>query len=132
MVMDMIFNHCGSEHPWMRDLPARNWVNNPDSLVITNHRLSTLYDPYSSDYDRRQATDGWFVKEMPDLNQRNPHLRRYLIQNSIWWIEESGIDGIRMDTYPYADASAMAAWCREVEREYPGFNIVGECWSINF
>lgn len=128
VVMDMIFNHCGSEHPWMRDLPARNWVNNPDSLVITNHRLSTLYDPYSSDYDRRQATDGWFVKEMPDLNQRNPHLRRYLIQNSIWWIEESGIDGIRMDTYPYADASAMAAWCREVEREYPGFNIVGECW----
>lgn len=128
VVMDMIFNHCGSNHPWLADLPFPNWVNFPDSLVITNHRLSTLYDPYASDYDRRRATDGWFVAEMPDLNQRNPHLRRYLIQNSLWWIEESGIDGIRMDTYPYADMTAMADWCREVERNYPHFNIVGECW----
>lgn len=128
VVMDMIFNHCGSGHPWLANPPADNWFNFPDSLVITNHRLSTLYDPYASDFDRRQATDGWFVAEMPDLNQRNPHLRRYLIQNSIWWIEESGIDGIRMDTYPYADFSAMADWCRDVEREYPDFNIVGECW----
>lgn len=128
VVMDMIFNHCGSGHPWLDNPPAANWFNCPDSLTITNHRLSTLYDPYSSDIDRKAATDGWFVKEMPDLNMRNPHLRRYLIQNSIWWIEESGIDGIRMDTYPYADFHSMAQWCREVEKEYPSFNIVGECW----
>lgn len=128
VVMDMIFNHCGSNHRWMANPPCRNWFNFPDSFVVTNHRLSTLYDPYASDFDRKRATDGWFVKEMPDLNQRNPHLKRYLIQNSIWWIEESGIDGIRMDTYPYADFNAMAEWCRDVEREYPDFNIVGECW----
>ena len=128
VVMDMIFNHCGSEHPWFRNPPSSNWFNFPTSRAITNHRLSTLYDPYASDYDRRLTTDGWFVKEMPDLNLRNPHLRRYLIQNSIWWIEESGIDGIRMDTYPYADSHAMSQWCREVKREYPHFNIVGECW----
>ena len=128
VVMDMIFNHCGSGHPWLENPPADNWFNFPDSMEITNHRLSTLFDPYASDYDRKRATDGWFVKEMPDLNERNPHLKRYLIQNSIWWIEESGIDGIRMDTYPYADFHAMARWCRDVEREYPQFNIVGECW----
>ncbi len=128
VVMDMIFNHCGSNHPWMKDVPAKDWFNFPDSFVVTNHRLSTIYDPYATESDRKRAVDGWFVKEMPDLNQRNRHLMRYLVQNSIWWIEESGIDAIRMDTYPYADFKAMGDWCREVERQYPDFNIVGECW----
>lgn len=128
VVMDMIFNHCGSEHPWMADRPTRDWFNFPDSFVQTNYRLSTLHDPYVSDYDRKRTVDGWFVESMPDLNQRNPHLMRYLIQNSIWWIENSGIDGIRMDTHPYADERAMAGWIRDVMREYPAFNIVGECW----
>ncbi|MDE6827021.1 MAG: cyclomaltodextrinase N-terminal domain-containing protein [Paramuribaculum sp.] len=128
VVMDMIFNHCGSNHPWMKDMPSRDWVNFPDTFELTNHRLSTIYDPYATDADRKKTVDGWFVREMPDLNQHNPHLMKYLSQSSIWWIEESGIDGIRMDTYPYADMTAMGRWCREIEAEYPGFNIVGECW----
>lgn len=134
VVMDMIFNHCGSEHPWLRNPPSKDWFNFPDhenNYVQTNHRLSTLHDPYVSDYDLKQATDGWFVKSMPDLNQRNPHLMKYLIQNSIWWIEYSKINGIRMDTYPYADLKAMGRWIDAVLAEYPNFNIVGECWYAN-
>lgn len=127
-VMDMIFNHCGSAHPWFENRPSSDWFNFPDGYVQTNYRLSTITDPYSSDYDRRLTQDGWFVEEMPDLNQRNPHLMKYLIQNSIWWIEEAQIDGIRMDTYPYADERAMARWIDAVKAEYPDFNIVGECW----
>lgn len=127
-VMDMIFNHCGSEHIWKRDTPASDWFNFPDGYVQTNYRLSTITDTYASDYDRKLATDGWFVETMPDLNQCNPHLMKYLIQNSIWWIEEAQIDGIRMDTYPYADRAAMGGWVDAVLAQYPGFNIVGECW----
>lgn len=128
VVMDMIFNHSGVSHPWMEDMPAKDWVNFPDEYVQTNHRLSTVFDPYASDYDRIRTVDGWFVPGMPDLNQRNPHLMKYLIQNSIWWIEDSKIDGIRMDTHPYADLRGMADWIKAVEKEYPNFNIVGECW----
>lgn len=127
-VMDMIFNHSGSQHPWRLDPPASDWFNRQENYAQTNYRLSTLSDPYASDYDRSLSVDGWFVKEMPDLNQNNPHLMKYLTQNSIWWIEESGIDGIRMDTYPYADEKRMGEWIAEVENEYPGFTIVGECW----
>lgn len=131
VVMDMIFNHSGSNHPWMKDLPSADWYNFSDTMQITNHRLSTQFDPYASDADRAATIGGWFVPEMPDLNQRNPHLMKYLIQNSIWWIERSKINGIRMDTYPYADKEAMAEWVRCVKREYPNFNIVGECWYAN-
>lgn len=127
-VMDMIFNHCGSEHPWLLNPPSSDWFNFPEGYEQTNYRLSTITDPYATDYDRRLTQDGWFVESMPDLNQRNPHLMKYLVQNSIWWIEEAGIDGIRMDTYPYADVDAMAAWISDVQREYPAFNITGECW----
>lgn len=130
-VMDMIFNHCGLYHPWMAASPASDWVNHPEEYVETNHKLSTVSDRYASDYDRDKAVNGWFVRDMPDLNQKNPHLMKYLIQNSIWWIEEAGIDGIRMDTYPYADMKGMSDWARDVLREYPNFNIVGECWYGN-
>ena len=128
VVMDMIFNHSGSEHIWFTDRPSRDWFNFPEGYQQTSYRLSTVYDPYVSNYDRRLTTDGWFVESMPDLNQNNPHLMTYLIQNSIWWIESSKIDGIRMDTHPYAFAQPMAQWIDAVEREYPNYNIVGECW----
>lgn len=131
VVMDMIFNHAGSNHPWMKDAPSADWFNNPDGDKLTNFRLTTVHDPYVSDYDREMTVDAWFVKEMPDLNQRNPHLMKYLTQNSIWWIESSKIDGIRMDTYPYADMVAMSKWAEDVLKEYPNFNIVGECWYAN-
>ena len=128
VVMDMIFNHSGSEHIWFTDRPSRDWFNFPEGYQQTSYRLSTVYDPYVSNYDRRLTTDGWFVESMPDLNQNNRHLMTYLIQNSIWWIESSKIDGIRMDTHPYAFAQPMAQWIDAVEREYPNYNIVGECW----
>lgn len=131
VVMDMIFNHSGSAHPWVKDMPAADWHNHPDGKTLTNFRLSTVHDPYVSDYDLDHTVNGWFVPDMPDLNQRNPHLMKYLTQNSIWWIESSKINGIRMDTYPYADMKAMAGWARDVLREYPNFNIVGECWYGN-
>ncbi len=131
VVMDMIFNHSGSNHPWMKDMPSKDWYNFPDKFVQTNYRLSTVHDPYVSDYDYKRTVYGWFVESMPDLNQRNKHLMKYLTQNSIWWIEDAGIDGIRMDTHPYADFDGMAGWLKDVRSEYPAFNIVGECWYGN-
>jgi glycosidase len=131
IVMDMIMNHCGSGHWWMNDLPSDDWVNNPDNYFMTNHRRTTLRDPYTSEYDRRHFSDGWFVPSMPDLNQRNPLLADYLIQNTLWWIEYIHLSGIRMDTYPYSDKSFMSDWTCAVMNEYPNFNICGEDWSLN-
>lgn len=131
VVMDMIFNHSGSNHPWLANSPMADWYNHPEGDVMTNYRLTTVHDPYASDYDKDATVNGWFVPTMPDLNQRNPHLMKYLTQNSIWWVESSGINGIRMDTYPYADMNGMASWAKDVMEEYPNFNIVGECWYGN-
>lgn len=143
IVMDMIFNHCGFEHPWINDMPSKDWLNTPEWLydrkdktkaevnrkyMQTTYKLTPTVDPYASAIDLKETVDGWFVPSMPDLNQRNPHVIRYLIQNSIWWIETVGIDGIRMDTYPYADAGAMALWMKTMDEEYPNFNVVGETW----
>jgi len=154
VVMDMIFNHCGFEHPWVKDMPSKDWFNAPEWLdapkvapakttegqsttysggtndlyLQTSYKLTTVVDPYASDVDLKETVDGWFVPSMPDLNQRNPHVMRYLIQNSEWWIENFNIDGIRMDTYPYADARGMASWMKELNEEYPNFNVVGESW----
>lgn len=131
VVMDMIFNHVGSEHFFFTDRPSGDWFNFPDGFVQTSYRTATQFDPYRSDFDHKIAIDGWFVETMPDLNQRNRHVEKYLIQNSIWWIEYAGIDGIRQDTHPYADFDMMARWCQAVMREYPNFNIVGEAWLNN-
>lgn len=131
VVMDMIFNHCGSDHPWMQDVPSHDWFNNSGEYVQTSHMKEIYFDPYASEYDKQRMTDGWFVPTMPDLNQRNRHVAKYLIQNSIWWIEYSGVDGIRQDTYPYADYDMMIDWCNAVYREYPLYNIVGEAWLNN-
>lgn len=143
VVMDMIFNHCGFEHPWVNDMPSKDWLNTPDWLydrkdktkpetnekyLQTSYKLTPIVDPYASEVDFKETVDGWFVPTMPDLNQRNPHVIKYLIQNSEWWIETVGIDGIRMDTYPYADADAMALWMKTLDEEYPNFNVVGETW----
>jgi glycosidase len=163
VVMDMIFNHSGFEHPWTIDMPSKDWLNvqpkaspspsqgedvkshnsavsgnqttppseglgEAHSYILTSYKLTPVKDPYASEVDLRETVDGWFVPTMPDLNQRNPHLMTYLIQNSKWWIETVGIDGIRMDTYPYADAKGMARWMKELDEEYPNFNTVGETW----
>jgi glycosidase len=131
VVMDMIFNHCGSDHPWVYDVPSDDWFNNFDEYVQTSHMKEMYFDPYASKYDWDKMVDGWFVPTMPDLNQRNRHVAKYLIQNSIWWIEYSGVDGIRQDTYPYADYDMMVDWIEAVEKEYPNYNIVGEAWLNN-
>lgn len=128
VIMDMIHNHVGDQHWWMKDLPSEDWLNDYETYGITNYRAETISDPYVSSYDFNKMTKGWFVKEMPDLNQKNPWLARYLIQNTIWWIEYSGIDGIRMDTYPYPDKDYMAEWVKTILDEFPSFNIVGEAW----
>ena len=140
VVMDMIFNHCGDYHPWakgtrldengktIKDYPSKDWLNSPNYGLQTRYKLTPVLDPYASKVDMKETVDGWFVPSMPDLNQRNPHVIKYLIQNSIWWIETVGIDGIRMDTYPYADRQAMADWMKVLNKEYPNFNTVGETW----
>ena len=128
VVMDMIFNHCGDQHIWFLDRPSHDWFNFPDGYRQTSYRLTPHFDPYVSEYDKSMTVEGWFVESMPDLNQHNPHLMKYLTQNSIWWIEFSGIDGIRMDTHPYVFFDSMSEWCAAINREYPNFNIVGECW----
>jgi glycosidase len=131
LMMDMIFNHIGSEHWWMNDMPSADWINNYPEYKITTHKRTVNQDPYASEVDIKGMSDGWFVPSMPDLNQRNPFLANYLIQNSIWWTEYVGLDGIRMDTYPYPDKYAMAEWTRRMLEEYPGFYMVGEEWTMN-
>ena len=134
IVMDMIFNHCGDYHPWLKDMPSHDWFNQPDyknNYLQTSYKLTPVMDPYASEIDLKETVEGWFVPSMPDLNHHNVHVMNYLIQNSIWWIETVGIDGIRMDTYPYAYADAMARWMKRLDMEYPNFNVVGETWVEN-
>ena len=128
VVMDMIFNHCGSENYLFRDKPSKEWFNFHSEYVQTSFKTASVMDVHASQYEKKIATDGWFTQVMPDLNQRNRHVARYLIQSSIWWIEYAGINGIRQDTHPYADYDFMSQWCKEVLEEYPYFNIVGETW----
>ena len=137
LVMDQVVNHCGSEHWWMKDLPFTDWVNqqrafeNHAQLKNSNHRRTTNEDLYASEKDKQGMTDGWFVEAMPDLNQQNPYMATYLIQNSIWWIETLGLGGIRQDTYPYSDKTFLSDWSGAIMDEYPNFSIVGEEWSLN-
>jgi len=136
LIMDQVANHIGLEHWWMKDLPAKDWVNYQDeflknNMVTTNHRRTTNQDAYASVKDKNLMSEGWFVDTMPDLNQRNPLLATYLIQNSIWWIETLDLGGIRQDTYPYPDKKFMSDWAGAIMKEYPNFSIVGEEWSTN-
>lgn len=137
LIMDQVANHCGSEHWWMKDLPFKDWVNyqemyeNGEIPMFSNHRRTTNQDNYASQIDSKEMNNGWFVKTMPDLNQKNPFMARYLIQNSIWWIETANLGGIRQDTYPYPDKEFMSQWAGAIMKEYPNFSIVGEEWSLN-
>jgi len=126
VIMDMITNHCGVNHWWMQDLPSRDWINFYEDYHRTNSAKATLRDPHVSAYDRRIYLDGWYVPEMPDLNQRNPLLADYLIQNAIWWVEYVGLAGIRLDTYSFSDPHFLSEWTRRIMQEYPHFNITGE------
>lgn len=128
VIMDMVFNHCGSYHWWMNDLPSEDWIHQFPEFTRSNYRSETVMDPYASAFDKERMLTGWFDKTMPDLNQKNEFLGNYLIQNSIWWIEFADLDGIRMDTYPYSFKNFMVRWIERVKQEYPNLNVVGETW----
>lgn len=131
LIFDGVVNHTGSQYWWMKNLPFKNWINYPDSIRITNHRRTVHQDLYASASDRELMVKGWFVRQMPDMNQDNPYLSTYLIQNSIWWVETLGLAGIRQDTYPYSQKKFLEQWSCQIMNEYPGFSIVGEEWSTN-
>ena len=137
IIMDQVANHIGLEHWWMKDLPFGDWINyqkqfeKGENIARSNHKRTANQDKYASEYDKKRLNDGWFVDTMPDLNQNNPFMAKYLIQNSIWWIETLKLGGIRQDTYPYPDKEFMSEWAGTIMDEYPNFNIVGEEWSYN-
>ena len=129
VVMDMVFNHFGTGSYWMKDLPQKDWVNQWPEFTRSNYRGGVLSDPYRSSYDEKKMAGGWFDVTMADFNQKNPYVANYLIQNSIWWVEYAGLDGIRQDTYPYSDKDFMVNWMKTLRTEYPNINVVGEAWE---
>ncbi|HEY5800343.1 MAG TPA: glycoside hydrolase family 13 protein [Burkholderiaceae bacterium] len=131
VIQDIVLNHIGSNHWWMKDLPTRDWLSFRGEFTPTYHARTTHGDPYASRVDKDNFTSGWFEKNMPDMNQKHPLVATYQIQNTIWWIEYAGLAGVREDTYGYSDAAFLAEWSRRVMQEYPNFNIVGEEWSGN-
>ena len=131
LIMDYVTNHWGAEHWMIQDLPSYDWINQFPGYAQSNYRMETQFDPHKSDSDFKYCVDGWFVKTMPDLNQQNPLVVNYLIQNAIWWIEYADLDGLRVDTYSYNDKEGIATWTKAIMDEYPNFNIVGEVWLHN-
>ncbi|MCC8170880.1 MAG: glycoside hydrolase family 13 protein [Parabacteroides sp.] len=131
VIMDMVFNHCGSENFLFKDMPDADWFNHGKQYVQTNYETLAPSDVHAADTIRALAVNGWFTECMPDWNQCNRYVADYLIQNSIWWVEYAGIDGIRQDTHPYIDSAMSARWCNTLSALYPRFNIVGEAWTGN-
>lgn len=128
VIKDEVTNHWSSKHWMIQDLPTSSWIHQFDSFTRSNYRLSTQFDPYASKIDHDGSANGWFDVTMPDMNQQNPLLLTYLIQNTIWWIEYAQLDGLRVDTYPYNDKEAIAHWTKAITDEYPNLNIVNEVW----
>ncbi len=130
LVLDYVTNHWG-KHWTLDDLPTYDWLHQFPGYAQTNYHMTTQFDPNASQIDAKMCMDGWFVKSMPDLNQSNPLMLNYLIQNAIWWIEYADLDGLRVDTYSYCDKTGIAKWTKAILDEYPNFNIVGEVWMHN-
>jgi neopullulanase len=128
LIIDVVPNHCGGSHWWMKDLPAKDWLNNWDTYTSSNYRIIAWTDPHASDADKYRLTHGWFAPNMPDLNLQNPLLFDYLRQVYVFWIESANIDGMRVDTYPYNDIKIAARFIQSIRNEYPNMNVVGECW----
>jgi len=131
VIMDVVTNHCGTAHWWMENPPFPDWYHVSEPYMQMNALFSVYMDPHASIKDRERQESGWFVPSMPDMNLDNPYVLRYFQQWAVWWIEYAGLDGLRVDTYPYNEPEAMAEWCKAVRKEYPGINIVGECWDMN-
>ena len=131
VIMDMVSNHCGIWNWWMNDLPFEDWIHQWPVYTQSNFKFNVIKDIHASDIDKKKFYEGWFDKTMPDMNQQNPYFWTYFIQNSIWWIENADLNGIRMDTYQFNDRDAMAIWAKSITDEYPHFNIVGETGLYN-
>ncbi|WP_109302663.1 glycoside hydrolase family 13 protein [Aquimarina sp. AU474] len=129
VVMDQVFNHCGLGHWWMNDLPSKDWLNQWETFTRTNFTNIASSDPHVSVSDFNLLTKGWFDSNLPDLNLENKYLETYMIQNSIWWVEYAGLDGIRMDTYAYPNQGVMSRWMQALNKEYPDFFMVAETWA---
>ena len=126
VIKDLVHNHVGTEHWFIRDMPMKSWVHQWPKYTNSNFRYGAVTDPHAAASDTKQILDGWFDRHMADMNQNNPYVQNYLTQNHIWWIEYAGVDGFRLDTYPYNDAPYMADWAQKVKAEYPHFSIFGE------
>jgi len=131
LIMDYVTNHWGSENWLVKDLPTYSWIHQFPKFQRSNYRMTTQFDPHASKIDAKLCMDGWFDTTMPDLNQNNPLVLNYLIQNAIWWIEYANLDGFRVDTYSYANKEGISKWTKAIMDEYPNFNIVGEVWMHN-
>lgn len=131
MIMDVVLNHCGDQHFFIRDLPEKDWVHAFNTFQRSNFRATTQMDPYAVKSDKNQFVKGWFDQHMPDLNQKNPHVSRFLVQNAIWWVEFAGIDGYRIDTYPYSHIDFTNYWIETLLKEYPQLTLFGETWVHN-
>ncbi len=129
IIQDVVLSHIGSNHWWMKDMPAPDWTNHGGKFVATQHHRVATQDPYASQQDKDNYTRGWFVETMPDMNQSNPQVATYLIQNNIWWIEYAGLSGLRIDTYGYSEIAFLTEFTRRMLEEYPNLNMVGEEWS---
>ena len=129
ILMDMVPNHCGASHWWMKDLPYHDWINQFPEFTNTNNVFTANYDINASEYDRKLSNRGWFDHPMPDMNLENHDLLQYFQLWAIWWIEYADLDGLRVDTYPYIEKIPASRWLKAIRDEYPNINIVGECWT---
>lgn len=131
LIMDYVVNHWSLEHYMIKDLPSSDWINHWESFTPSSHAKEIFTDPYAAEIDKKEMVDGWFVESMPDLNQKQPQLLKYLTQNAIWWIEYADLSGFRVDTYPYNSRDEVTAWSKAIMDEYPNFSIVAESWVMN-
>jgi glycosidase len=131
VIKDIVPNHSGTAHWWFNDLPMKDWINQFPEFTRTSGQMAAQSDPHASQYDLNALIDGWFDRSMPDMNLRNPLVLTYLAQMAVWWVEFAGLDGIRVDTYPYSDKHGIAEWTRRIMVEYPNFNIAAEAWFGN-
>lgn len=128
VIQDLVHNHIGDKHFTYLDLPMKNWVHQWPQYTQTTYRDQTVMDPHAAFADKKRMQDGWFDRHMPDMNQQNPYVQNYITQSHIWWVEYAGVDGFRLDTYPYNDPPYMADWAKKVKAEYPQLSIFGETW----
>jgi len=130
-LQDIVPNHCGTAHWWMKDLPFKDWIHVFGTYTRSNYAMSTHMDPHAAAIDNELCTQGWFDTSMPDMNLENPFVLQYFIQATVWWMEYAGLAGVRIDTYPYSNEKAISAYTAALRKEYPNATVLAECW-FNF